>query len=130
MVELNKEDKELEQIFSGEERELHPDTVHVTLGQPKKAISKKETTTTTQAQKDPHKPTHNFKDGKWEPVKERTWMDNLKDCGKWVIGFGGLSFLLFYWEQAGLMAESIAVPCMCLCTALVGWGAGKTVRCK
>ena len=130
MVELNKEDKELEQIFSGEEKPLHPDTVHVTLGKPQKAISKKETTTTTQAQKDPHKPTHDFKDGKWEPIKERTWMDNLKDCGKWVVGFGGLSFLLFYWEQAGLMAESVAVPCMCLCTALAGWGVGKNARCK
>lgn len=127
MVELNKEDKELAEIFSGEQRELHPDTVHVTLGQPKKAISKKETTTTTHAEKDPHKPTHNFKDGKWEPIKKRTWMDNLKDSAKWVACFGGLSFLLFYWEQAGLMAESIAVPCMCLCTALAGWGLGKSV---
>lgn len=131
MTDMNKEDQELAEIFSGEKRELHPDTVHVTLGQPQKAISKKETTTSTDhTQKDPHKPTHNFKDGKWEPIKERTWMDNLKDCGKWVVGFGGLSFLLFYWEMAGLMDESVAVPCMCLCTALAGWGAGKNVRCK
>ena len=122
MVELNKEDKELEQIFSGEERELHPDTVHVTLGQPSKAISKKETT----IQKAKDKPVEE----QWQPTKERSWMDNLKDCVQWVVGFGGLSFLLFYWEQAGLMAESIAVPSMCLCTALAGWGLGKNVRCK
>ena len=98
-----------------------------------KDISKKETTTTLaekSAQRDPHKPTHNYKDGTWEPVKEPNWMDNLKDTAKWVVGFGGLSFLLFYWMEAGLMAESVAVPCMCLCTALAGWGAGKTVRCK
>lgn len=95
-----------------------------------KDIFKKETTTTTKEKKDPHKVTHDFKDGKWEPVKERNWMDNLKGCAKWAIGFGGLSFLLFYWEQAGLMAESVAVPCMCLCTALAGWGVGKNARCK
>ena len=130
MTDMNKEDQELAEIFSGEDKPLHPDTVHITLG---KGVSKKETTTANSektAQRDPHKPSHNFKDGKWEPVKERNWMDNLKDTAKWVIGFGGLSFLLFYWEQAGLMAESVAVPCMCLCTALAGWGAGKTVRCK
>lgn len=122
MTDMNKEDQELAEIFHGEKRELHPDTVHVTLGQPKKAISKMETTT----QKAKDKPV----EAQWEPVKERNWMDDLKDCGKWVIGFGGLSFLLFYWEMAGLMAESIAVPSMCLCTALAGWGVGKTVRCK
>ena len=80
------------------------------------------------AQKSTHKPTHDFKDGKWEPIKERTWMDNLKGCVQWAGCFGGLSFLLFYWEQAGLMAESIAVPCMCICTALAGVGIGKHVR--
>lgn len=95
-----------------------------------KDISKKETTTTTREKKDSHKPTHDFKDGKWEPIKERNWMDNLKGCAKSAIGFGGLSFLLFYWEQAGLMAESVAVPCMCLCTALAGWGVGKNARCR
>lgn len=71
------------------------------------------------------KHTHEYRDGKWEPVKEETWMDRLKGCAKWAAGFGGLSFLLFYWNQAGLMAESIAVPCMCICTALAGWGIGK-----
>lgn len=130
MIEMNKEDKELAEIFSGEQRELHPDTVHVTLVQPENVITKKETTTATEEKKDPHKPTHNFKDGKWEPIKERNWMDNLKSCAKPMFLFGGLSFLIFYWELAGLMDESIAVPCMCLCTALAGWGAGKNVRCK
>lgn len=91
-----------------------------------KVISKKENPT----QKETHKPTHNYNGKSWETTKERNWMDNLKGCAKWAIGFGGLSFLLFYWEQAGLMAESIAVPCMCLCTALAGWGVGKNVRCK
>ena len=119
MFEMNKEDQELAEIFSGEERELHPDTVHVTLG---KGISKKEIPT----QKVKDKPV----EAQWEPVKEHSWMDNLKNCVQWVIGFGGLSFLLFYWEQAGLMAESIAIPSMCLCTALAGWGLGKNVRVK
>ena len=105
-----------------------------TQSEPQKVISKKETTNTANREKtsqtEPHKPTHNYNGKSWEPVKDPNWMDNLKGCAKWAIGFGGLSFLLFYWEQAGLMAESIATPCMCLCTALAGWGVGKNVRCK
>lgn len=132
------EDKEIAEIFSGEEKPMHPDTVHVNLfsninaeaniGRKRNVVVSKNETTT--AKKDPHKPTHNFNGKSWEPIKERTWRDNVKDTAQWVIGFGGLSFLLFYWELAGLMAESIAVPCMCICTALAGWGVGKNVRCK
>jgi hypothetical protein len=55
-------------------------------------------------------------------------MDSLKGCAKSVMLFGGLSVLVFYWQQAGLMAESIAVPSMCVCTALAGLGVGKNIR--
>jgi hypothetical protein len=130
---MSAEDKELLEMFSGEERELHPDTVHVSLTDLQKnreARKTRSTANTTNEQKSEHKPTHDFKDAKWEPIKEHTWKDSIKDCAKWVIGFGGLSFLLFYWELAGLMDESIAVPCMCICTALAGWGVGKNVGCK
>ena len=74
------------------------------------------------------KTTEKAVDASCAPVKEPNWMDNLKNCAKAVVLFGGLSFLIFYWQQAGLMAESIAVPSMCICTALAGFGAGRTVR--
>lgn len=122
------EDKELAEIFSGEEKPMHPDTVHVTLGKPQKSVSKKENTTTTNAKKDPHKPTHNFQDGKWEPIKEKTWADSLKEGSKWVALFGGLSVLVWYWQVSGLMDSSVAVPTMCACTALAGWNLGKCAR--
>ena len=85
------------------------------------------------ADKSIHQPTHEYKDGKFEPVGEppkRTpnWMDNLKDCAKWVCLFGGLSCLVFYWKEAGLMAESIAVPSIAVCTMLAGFGAGRCAR--
>lgn len=66
-------------------------------------------------------------DAPWEYVKPN-WMDNLKACAKSVLLFGGLSVLVFYWQQAGLMAPSIAVPSMCVCTALAGLGCGKNIR--
>jgi hypothetical protein len=67
-------------------------------------------------------------DASWAPAKESNWMDNLKSCAKSVILFGGLSFLVFYWKEAGLMAESIAVPAIAVCTALAGWGAGRNIK--
>lgn len=64
----------------------------------------------------------------WEPARPAPGvMDKLIDCAKHTTLFGGLSFLCFYWEQAGLMAESIAVPCMCVCTALLGLSVGKLI---
>lgn len=64
----------------------------------------------------------------WEPVKEPTWMDALKASAKHVVLFGGLGFLVFYWQQAGLMDSSVAVPTMCVCTALAGIGVGRNIR--
>lgn len=129
---MSAEDKELIEMFHGEEKPMHPDTVHVTLGQPQKVNSNKESTNTTNreksSQKDPHKPTHNFMDGKWEPIKEHTWADSLKEGTKWVALFGGLSVLVWYWQVSGLMDSSVAVPTMCACTALAGWNLGKCAR--
>lgn len=80
----------------------------------------------TNTRKAAQNPTGKAMEGQWEPVKpEPGFMDNLKDCAKAAVLFGGLSSLIFYWQQAGLMAESIAVPSMCVCTALLGWSIGK-----
>ena len=86
------------------------------------------TTNTTQEEKVAQKPTAKAVDASWAPAKEPNWMDNLKACVKSVLLFGGLSFLIFYWKEAGLMAESIAVPAIAVCTALAGFGAGRTAR--
>ena len=84
---------------------------------------------TIQAEKVAQKATAKPVEAQWEPAKPApNWMDNLKSCVKSVALFGGLSFLVFYWKEAGLMAESIAVPCIAVCTALAGFGAGRSVR--
>ena len=86
-------------------------------------------TSTTQPKKVEQKPINKAVDAQWEPARpEPNWMDNLKACAKSVLLFGGLSVLVFYWQQAGLMAESISVPTMCVCTALAGWGAGRNIK--
>lgn len=130
---MSKEDQELLEMMSGENKPLHPDTIHITLGEKPKV--KKEAVQQPEAKKEAedqaeaknvHIPTHDYVDGKWEPVKPApNAMEKLKGCAKWLGLFGSLSCLVFYWEQAGLMASSIAVPTMCVCTALGGWGLGK-----
>lgn len=122
---LDPEDIGLKGIFG---ERFHDETAGTQ--QPQKASANtKSTTNTTQAEKVAQKPTSKAVDAQWEPVRpEPNWMDNLKACAKSVMLFGGLSFLIFYWQQAGLMAESIAVPCMCICTALAGWCAGRNIR--
>ena len=134
---MSKEDQELLEMMNGENKPLHPDTIHITLGEKPKATERDEPKTARQEVpkkeakdqaevKAVHIPTHNYMDGKWEPVKPApNAMDKLKACAKWLGLFGSLSCLVFYWEQAGLMASSIAVPTMCVCTALGGWGLGK-----
>ena len=85
-------------------------------------------TRTMDEDKKARKATETAMDASWAPVKNPNWMDNLKSCVKSVVLFGGLSFLIFYWKEAGLMAESIAVPAIAVCTAFAGFGAGRTVR--
>lgn len=126
---MSKEDQELLDMMSGENKALHPDTVHVTLGKATETARKE--ARDPEAPKTAKKEAHETMDGNWEPMAEECngsgWMGRLERCAKWVILFGGLSFLLFYWNQAGLMATSVAVPSMCVCTALAGWGLGKNV---
>lgn len=67
------------------------------------------------------------KDAEWMPVKEHTWMDDLKDCVKSTTLYGGLNMLVWYWQQQGLMDDSIALPCMLVCAVLCGLGIGKVL---
>ena len=63
-------------------------------------------------------------DAQWEPVKAVTTMDKLIGCAKWAGIFGGLNGLLFYWQQAGLLASEAAVPSMVVCALLAGLSIG------
>ena len=66
-------------------------------------------------------------DASWEPVKTQGSMDKLKECTKWTTLFAGISGLLFYWQQAGLLASEAAVPSFIVCALLsglaIGWNA-------
>lgn len=66
-------------------------------------------------------------EAQWMPTKQRTFMDDLYDCTKSTALFGGLNVLIWYWQEAGLMDESIALPSMIVCAVLAGVGIGKVL---
>ncbi len=100
-----------------------------TQNKPAATVSKKETATATRPERSPQKASDKPVDAQWEPAKPAPdWMTKLKDSVKWGFTFGCLSCLVFYWQSAGLMAESIAVPTIAVCTALAGWGVGRNAR--
>lgn len=107
MSEYEKEDMELAAMLGDQ---FIDETVP--LSEPKKAAPKHE----AEAQ-----------DAEWHPIKRRNWMDDLKDCAKTTLLFGGLNVLIWWWQMAELMDESIAQPCMWVCFTLAGIGIGKAI---
>lgn len=85
-------------------------------------------TNTTQSEKKAQKPSNKAVDAQWEPIKEHSWTDDLKECVKTSLLYGGLNLLIWYWEVAGLMDESVALPSMLVCAALFGLGIGKCYK--
>ena len=75
-----------------------------------------------------YQPSGKAVEDQWKPTKERTFMDDLKDCTKSTLLFGGLNVLIWYWEISGLMDHSIALPCMLVCAVLAGLGIGKCCK--
>ena len=126
-IKISAEDKELEEMFHGEEKPLHPDTIYQTFTKPsqptetaKKSVNKKPVKEKKMAQKTADKPV----DAEYEPVK--TWYDEKTfNMVKWVVLFMGLEYLVFYWMQTGQMQESAAMPSMIVCALLAGISIGK-----
>lgn len=96
--------------------------------QPMVEPSQTESTNTTLPKKKAQKPMDKAVNAQWEPTKEHTWMDDLIACAKTSLLFGGLNLLIWYWEVAGLMDESIALPSMLVCAVLFGLGIGKCYK--
>lgn len=133
-LELNEEDMELDEIFHGEPKPLHPDTIHQTLTKP--TTQKPKSTTKQNPAKavkapaiEPKVEPTPVKDAQWKPVKpDPNDMDRLKASAKSAMLFGGLCLLVFYWQQTGQMAVSASLPSMLVCTALAGLGIGRNMK--
>ena len=127
-IKLSAEDKQLEEIFHGDEKPLHPDTVHITLGKPSQPVKADKKTDSKEkpakekktAQRADDKPV----DAEYEPVKAR-YDAKIVNMVKWVVVFMGLEYLFFYWQQTGQMQSTAAMPSMIVCALLAGISVGK-----
>lgn len=124
---MSAEDKQIDEIFHGEENPLHPDTIYQTFTKPsqpvkaeKKTVSKEHTKEKKTEQKTTDKPM----DAEYELVK--TWYDaKTVNMVKWVVIFVALEYLFFYWQQTGQMKSTAAMPSMIVCALLAGISVGK-----
>lgn len=126
-IKMSAEDKQLEEIFHGDEKPLHPETIHQTIVMPAQAIKAEKKT----ANKEPVKekktaqnPTDKPVDAEHEPVKSR-YDEKTVNMVKWVVVFMGLEYLFFYWQQTGQMKSTAAMPSMIVCALLAGISVGK-----
>lgn len=117
--ELDVNDIGLKEIFGNRFQDIG-DASHV-VTEPTKA-----TYHTAPTAKVARNPIEDSVEAQWEPARPApNFFDNLKCCAKSVAIFGGLNVLVFYWQTSGLMAQSIALPCMLVCAVLAGFGVGK-----
>lgn len=117
--ELDVTDAGLKGIFGDR---FHDETERKSAAEECKKASTNTTPERKAVQKSAEKPVEDI----WHPEKPKpNMMDNLIACTKRVLLFGALNLLIFYWQQKGLMAESIALPCMLVCAVMAGWGAAR-----
>ncbi len=65
-------------------------------------------------------------DAAWVPVKaEPTDIQRLAVCAKQAVLYGGISALLFWWQQAGWLASKAAVPSFIVLALLAGLKIGS-----
>lgn len=124
---MSAEDKQIDEMLHGEEKPLHPDTVHITIGKPSQPVKSEKKTVSKEPVKEKkteQKPTDKPMDAEYEPVK--TWYDEKTvNMVKWVVVFMGLEYLFFYWQQTGQMQFTAAMPSMIVCALLAGISVGK-----
>lgn len=109
---LDNEDLGLKAIFG--------DRFHDETCEQKTAEAPKAKTTAAKSVVKPQELKNKSVDAQCEPTKVITTMDKVSVCAKWAGLFGGLNGLLFYWQQAGLLASEAAVPSMVVCALLAG----------
>lgn len=65
-------------------------------------------------------------DATWMPVKaESGEIQRLVNCAKGTVVYGGLSAVLFWWQQAGLLASEAAWPSFIVLALLAGLKIGS-----
>lgn len=128
MSDFEKEDKYIHEMFYGEEKPMHPDTVHVTLNGTDKRTASHRAEKSTNVSKDTPKEEKPL-DAEYEPVKPSPdFMDKLKQTAKDTCMYAVLSMILFWWQQSGKLEETTAWYSLLFCVGMVFFSIGKNCR--
>lgn len=123
MSDFEREDKELHELFHGEEKPMHPETIHITLGEKPtvKPYQKKQSEPDKNTTKE-EKPVN----AQWEPVKPApNYMDKLRTSAKDMSLYVVLSVILFWWQQTDRIDETTAWYALLFCVGMVFFTIGR-----
>lgn len=122
---MSTEDMEIDEMFHGEEKPLHPDTVYETFTKPaRKPVAPKESNPGKNTPKE-EQPVESL----CKPVKPAPdFMDKLKQTAKDVCLYAVLSVILFWWQQTGRLEETTAWYSLLVCVGMVFFSVGKNWR--
>ena len=125
MFEMKDEDKDLYEIFHGEKKPLHPDTVYETSTKPaRKPVATKESNPGKNTPKE-EKPV----ESPCKPMKPAPdFMDKLKRTAKDTCLYAVLSLILFYWQQTGRLETTTSWYALLVCVGMVFFSIGKNCR--
>lgn len=126
MTDFEREDTELQEMFHGEEKPMHPDTVHVSLNGASKPTERRRTAKASATAKNTPKEEKPV-NAQWEPAKPKpNDMDRLKKVAKETGMYAALSLILFWWQQTGRLDETTAWYALLVCVGMVFFTIGKT----
>ena len=128
MTDFEREDTELQEMFHGEEKPMHPDTVHITLnGADKPTARRRAAESAGTCKKVPEK--QNTVESPCVPVKpDPDSMEKIKQMAKDVCKYAALSLILFWWQQTGRLEETTAWYSLLVCVGMVFFSVGKNWR--
>lgn len=125
MFDIDNEDKELDEMFHGEKKPLHPDTVYETFTKPaRKPVTPKESNPGENTPKE-EKPV----ESPCVPVKPAPdFMEKLKQTAKDTCLYAVLSLILFWWQQTGRLETTTSWYALLVCVGMVFFSIGKNCR--
>ena len=125
MFDIDNEDKELDEMFHGEKKPLHPDTVYETFAKPaRKSVAPKESNPGENTPKE-EKPV----ESPCVPVKPAPdFMEKLKQTAKDTCLYAVLSLILFWWQQTGRLETTTSWYALLVCVGMVFFSIGKNCR--
>ena len=122
MIEMTNEDKDLQDIFHGEEKPMHPDTVYMTIGGSQKPASKPNSQNESNVTSKEEKPVQ----AQWEPAKPApNYMDKLRTMAKNVSVYAVLSVILFWWQQSGRLEVTTSWYALLVCVGMMFFSIGR-----